>query len=392
MAFFSGRISCLRFRLVGRPPQSSGPALLERLENYAIGKQKATTADGIEIGWIAGDHILDTKFDLAKNIVNDTLQFGLRIDQEKIPSDLIRAYTQVELEGLASENPSGRPSARQKKEAKQMALEKLEKEASDGRYLKRKAIPVLWDTISGEILFGTTSVTAIEHFLGLFQQTFEVGFELLGAGRQGFLLAEPHELTRGIDDASPSPFVPGVTPQDLAWSLDETSRDFLGNEFLIWLWFKTETDDETFPLSDKSDVAVMLAQSLVLECPLAQYGKETITSDGPTRLPEARRAIQSGKLPRKVGMILVRHSHQYELVLHAESLAITGARLPAPESDEDRARLEERVDQLRHLLETLDLLYEAFILERARDQWTKELARMQQWLQETDRPRLTATG
>ena len=67
-------------------------------------------SDGVEAGWIAGDHILDTKFDLAKNIVNDTLQFALRIDSQKVPADLFRAYTAVELEGLAASNPSGRAS------------------------------------------------------------------------------------------------------------------------------------------------------------------------------------------------------------------------------------------------------------------------------------------
>ena len=69
----------------------------------------------------------------------------------------------------------------------------------------------------------------------------------------------------------------------------------------------------------------MLARTLTLECPRGQTGKETIPSDGPTRLPEARRAIQAGKLPRKAGLILVRHDNQYELTLQAETLAVSGA-------------------------------------------------------------------
>jgi hypothetical protein len=130
----------------------------------------------------------------------------------------------------------------------------------------------------------------------------------------------------------------------------------------------------------------------VLECPRGQTGRESITSEGPTRLPEARRAIQAGKLPRKVGLTLVRHDAQYDLTLQAETLAVTGARLPAPEASDDRARLEERVTQLRHLLETLDLLYDAFSQRRAGEAWTKELARMQKWLQWEDRSRLSAIG
>ena len=46
-------------------------------------------------------HILDTDFDLEKNVVNDALHFCLRVDTQKVPADLLRAYTQVELEGLS---------------------------------------------------------------------------------------------------------------------------------------------------------------------------------------------------------------------------------------------------------------------------------------------------
>src|SRR5947209_10659572 len=135
MGFLSGRVNFLRFRVAGRAPKMFGPDHLERLADHVIGKERIVSADGIEAGWIAGDHILDTRFDLAKNIVNDTLQFALRIDQQKVPADLLRAYTQVELEGLAAANPSGQPSARQKREARDQARERLENEARDGRFL-----------------------------------------------------------------------------------------------------------------------------------------------------------------------------------------------------------------------------------------------------------------
>src|SRR5947199_6829715 len=121
MGFFSGRVTCCRYRVSGRSPRAFGPEHLEQLGAHAIGKQRLASADGVEAGWIAGDHILDTRFDLAKNIVNDTLQFALRVDAQKVPADLLRAYTAVELEGLVAGNPSGFPSARQRREARSNA-------------------------------------------------------------------------------------------------------------------------------------------------------------------------------------------------------------------------------------------------------------------------------
>jgi hypothetical protein len=392
MGFFSGRVSFARCRVAGPSPGLFGPEHLERLENAAIGKQRLAAPDGVEAGWGAGGHILDTTFELAKNVVNDTLHFTLRLDSSRIPSDLLRAYTQIELQALAAGNPSGLPSARQKREAREVARERLEEEAKDGRFLKRKMYPVLWDAPSNELLIGTTAVTAVDRLHALFQQTFGCGFEPLTAGRQAFRLAEPRRQTAAVDDATPSVFAPGAAADGVAWLPDEASRDFLGNELLVWLWFLLDADSDAVPLGDGSEAALMVTRTLALECPRGQTGKETITSDGPTRLPEARRALQSGKLPRKAGLTVARHDQQYDLTLNAETLAVGGARLPAPEAADDRGRLEERVGQLRHLLETLDLLYDAFVQKRASDGWPRELARIQKWLQRDERGRLAASG
>jgi hypothetical protein len=78
MGFFSGRVTFGRYRVKGASPGLFGPEHLQRLQTHAIGKQKVASADGVEAGWTAGDHLLDTSFDLAKNIVNDVLHFCQR--------------------------------------------------------------------------------------------------------------------------------------------------------------------------------------------------------------------------------------------------------------------------------------------------------------------------
>jgi hypothetical protein len=93
-------------------------------------------------------------------------------------------------------------------------------------------------------------------------------------------------------------------------------------------------------------------------------------------------------MPRKLGLVLDRQGSQYDLSLSAENLAVSGAKMPAPEETEERARLEERVTQLRHLIETLDLLYDAFGARRHSDSWGKDLAGMQKWLQREERQRV----
>lgn len=384
MGFFNGRVTFVRFRVEGSAPSLFGPEHLEKLAAHAIGKQAAAEKDGTEAGWIAGDDILDLGLDLAKNVVNDTLHCCLRIDTQKLPADLLRSYARAELEALAADNSSGRPSPKQKKEAREAARAKLEAEAQDGRYTRRKAFPVLWDRPSNSLLIGTTSASVLDRVGYLFKETFDCGILPVDVTlRAAALNAE--------SNFRPSPFLSGQSPASVCWVADPASVNYLGNEFLLWLWFTLEGDD-TIPLGDGSTVSVMLARTLVLDCPRGQNGNETIRSDAPTRLPEARRAIQAGKLPRQAGLFLVRHDQQYELTLQAETLTVSGAKLPPSEERDDRLRQEERVGQLRHLLETIDLLVDAFLKRRLSSEWAKELERMQRWLQREERGRLAEAG
>jgi hypothetical protein len=387
MGFFSGRVSFTRYRVTGRSTKTFGPEHLDRLAAHAIGKQRIASADGAEAGWSGGAHLLDTRFDLEKNIVNDALHFALRVDANKPPADLLRAYTEIELQ---AQKTDGRPSLRQRREARQAARERLETEGRDGRFLRRRTYPLLWDAQAGELLVGPMPAPVLGRLSSLFSQTFERQLEAAPAGRRAFLLAEARGQTRGIEDAQPTEFVPGLGSAEIAWVKDDASQDFLGNEFLLWLWFVLEAESDTLALADGSEAAVMLARTLMLECPRGQTGRQTLRSDGPSQLPEARQALRSGKLPRRVGLTLERQGRQYELTLDAESLAVSGAKLPPPESEDDRAVREERVDQVRHLVETLDSIYDAFGQRRLGTRWRKEAARIREWLQKE--PKQTAAA
>jgi hypothetical protein len=82
-------------------------------------------------------------------------------------------------------------------------------------------------------------------------------------------------------------------------------------------------------------------------------------------------------------VILVRQGSQYELTLQAESLAVSGCALPKPEgrpASPHEARIG-RLESIRHLTETLDLLFEAYLTRRTSTNWNDELGRIRRWLQ-----------
>lgn len=378
MGFLSGSVSCLRFKVDGDAP-TFGVPFIESLQENSIGKQKVASEDGSECGWTAGDSILDTSFDLAKNVVNDCLHIAIRIDQHKPPGALFKAYYLADLKVLAANNPSGYPTSKQKKAAKESARERLDQEAKDGRFLRRRTVPVMWDSRNNVLLVGSSSISTLQRLDALFHSTFQRSFKIVSAENLADKLVEG---AISFETITPTQFCGSSDAEtEIEWS-PGTDKNFLGNEFLLWLWWRLAVESNDLTLRDGSVASIMLSKSLSLQCPRGQSGKETLTSEGPSKLPEAICAIRSGKLPRKTGLIINRNNIDYSLAIHAELLGVSGAKLPKSEVEGARARIEERIDNIRYLFETIDLIYEAFLLRRLTDAWAVDAEEVKVWLQQ----------
>ncbi|MCB9852420.1 MAG: hypothetical protein H6819_04940 [Phycisphaerales bacterium] len=397
MAFLNGSVSYARFRVHGGGPKRLDEHLLDKIREHRIGSDKILRSDLEESGWIGGRHLLDVEFDLEKNVLLDCLHFGLRIDAHKPPPDLLRAYEQQEFDALLKEaSGHGTPKfSRIKKEAREAAKGRIESELKEGRYRKQRQFPLFLDTQRDILYVSATTPSVHERLLPLFKNTFGKRLEPLTAGSLAIAWADHHNQSRQLENLEYAAFIPHPENglDSPYWtSHDPAARDWLGNEFLLWLWYTLEEESDTLEMEDNSDAAVMIVKQLALECPWAETGKETITCDGPSRLPESRRAIQSGKLPRKAGMMLSRHGQQYEFTMQAETFNISGAALPKVERDEDaptngdgavdniRVRHEERLEQIRHMAESVDMLFGAFLTRRLRADWNKTRDTIRAWL------------
>jgi hypothetical protein len=391
MGFWTGRVTFTRFQVSGDKPVPFGDPVIDQARAHLIGQHGAPDpADGVSIGWGGGEHMLDVELDGGKNIIDDALHLAIRIDTNKVPGTLLRAYTQIEIDARAQNNPSGIATKIQRQEAKEAAKLRAEAEAADGRFRRRNHFPVLWDGRNNILYAGSTSTNVLDRLQSLFRETFDRTIEPITAG----IVARNLELN--------GPEEPGRRPSNLrerrlgivggtenagysvAWSEDDPdSLDYLGNEFMVWLWHTLQNDGDSVKLADESHVTVMLAKTLTLDCPRGEMGRDHLTDDEPIRLPEAFRALQAGKLPRKAGMVLVRQGADYGLTLQAETLAVTGAALPKPEdrrlSPHD-ARIA-RLEGVRHLAETIDLLFQAYLNRRTSSKWSDELGRIRRWLQ-----------
>lgn len=107
-------------------------------------------------------------------------------------------------------------------------------------------------------------------------------------------------------------------------------RRFVGRELLLWLWFESEIFEATLATKAHGSFGLWLEGRLVLSA-----GQEVTTIKGtiPGQHREAKEALLRGKMPDLAAIHLSWADHDATLTLKAETLGISGLKLPRKEPD-----------------------------------------------------------
>jgi hypothetical protein len=328
--------------------------------------------------------VFDGQFSFEHNVYADAVHFALRLDTNKVPGDVKKAWQIMEEEAVAKNNPSGFISKNQKSEVKDTIRRKMDEDLRSGKFRRSKLLPILWD-LPTQTLFCSATGASFEKLAEIFERTFGLDLQPLTSGSLGLSLLAPKARKRDYEDLRATRFVSGPEGEsqvpDYPWvAKGAEPKDFLGNEFLLWLWHEADARTSHIPI-EKGEVTVFIDKSLDLDCAYGQTGKDTLRGDGPSRMPEARDALRTGKLPRKAGLILDVNRQQYVLTLSGDSMAVGAAKLPdVEEAESPRVFFEERVGLLRDLCTTIDGLFEAFLKVRTTGSWESQVGSIRRWI------------
>lgn len=384
MAFDSGSISFKRFFVSGRSPQRVEETLLGQLAAKAIGADSIQTADHSEIGWATGEHILDTEFDFAKNVVADGLYFALRIDTNKPPTELVRSYQKINEQAMLQATGREFLSKAQRREAREQALARLDSEARSGAFKRMKQIPVFWDLPRNELYFGSAGNAAAESLMLLFRETFDRGVVAASAGEIAARWAAASGESRLFEDCRPAHFVTppeGAGEASVGHSDEGRTNDFLGTEWLTWLWYATHVESPTITTAKSGAVTVLFEKSVQMQCAFRLNGSVAVSSDSPTRLPEALVALSGGKLPVRAAMQIEAQGSTFSFAVRGDAMIFSGVQLPPSEdANSARAVFEDRIAKLRDLIDAGDGLYTAFLKRRLSSKWPQTLSAMRAWI------------
>ena len=388
MGFLTGRMSFERYRVESPEVRKLGEKQVELLSKFAIAQAGEPGLDETRVGFTGGSHLLDSTFAVEKNIFDDVLHCGIRIDTTKVPAALRKAWLQMEVDALTADRPGRRLTKAERQQVNEAVEQRAKDEAGDGRFRRMQSVSVFWDVGQRFLYLGGGGPAATEQCLDLLSRAFKLSLQWLTSGRLAREWCLANDQSASWEAVAPTVFHDAASGA-IAWVSDLSANfDFLGNEFLLWLWWHLEAESDTIGLADGSEVVGMLNRTLSLECPEALSGKETITAESPVRLPEAMHAIGAGKLPRKSGLVVARQDYQHDLVIQAETFSVSGAKCQVSSTDdgEKSDAHEERIAALRHLVETMDLLFAAFCQRRFGKPWKREAEEIRRWLQKKATP------
>ncbi|MDD2389777.1 MAG: hypothetical protein PHP23_08605 [Desulfobacterales bacterium] len=161
---------------------------------------------------------------------------------------------------------------------------------------------------------------------------------------------------------------------------------FLGCEFLTWLWFVIEKEQERFLNKDGKSASLAIGNRIVLEKRIDDDTHESVTIKGDDAgLEEGVLALKKGAVVTQINLVYTEGDFQWKFALTGESLNVTGLKPPETAIVEIKDDIEgavlEKVFLYGKVVELIDRLYQQFIQLRVSDQWDNQLVpQLKQWI------------
>ncbi|MDL2313847.1 hypothetical protein LJC36_02575 [Desulfovibrio sp. OttesenSCG-928-C14] len=158
----------------------------------------------------------------------------------------------------------------------------------------------------------------------------------------------------------------------------------LGQEFLTWLWFRSEVDNR-FRNADGEEFQVFMEQRIVVQGGEGDLVETASVSGAMSELREARLGLTTGKKVTRAQVRLEQDPESWQLTLKAEDFSLGSFKTPkvegkAEKDDDPDAIFFEKMYLFEKGLSFLDALFKVFLDLRMGSGWREEVRDLQKWL------------
>lgn len=165
-------------------------------------------------------------------------------------------------------------------------------------------------------------------------------------------------------------------------------KKFLGQEFLTWLWCKSEQRSGAIDLPGIGDISIVFEKHLLLESGEGESQEKVICQGLQAELHEARTGLRMGKKLEQARIVLGRGEFEWIMTIKASMFDFKSVKTPktmasSEDSDDPMAvegKILEKIGLYEQALQLTDELFRLYLNVRLSSDWEAELARLQAWI------------
>ncbi len=168
-----------------------------------------------------------------------------------------------------------------------------------------------------------------------------------------------------------------------------SEKRFLGQEFLTWLWWKSEERGGSILLPERGDITVVFEKHMLLEYGEGESSEKLVCTGLQAELQEARTGLLMGKKVEQARIQIVHADYEFSFTLAAALMEFRNVRLPKTagtevgntnDPEEIEGMILERIFLFEELVRLVNELFTLFIKIRVSEQWRDELQILRKWV------------
>ncbi len=168
-------------------------------------------------------------------------------------------------------------------------------------------------------------------------------------------------------------------------------KRFIGQEFLTWLWWKSEERGGSVEIPGQGDILVVFEKHMLLESGEGEASEKLICKGLQAELQEARTGLQVGKKVEQARIRLAKGDYEWNFTMAAALMEFRSVKLPktagteqgADNPEEIEGMILERIFLFEELVGLVKELLNVYITLRLSSDWPKELQKIQKWVATT---------
>jgi len=163
---------------------------------------------------------------------------------------------------------------------------------------------------------------------------------------------------------------------------------FLGQEFLTWLWYKSEERGGSIDLPGIGDLTVVFEKHIMLEYGDGDSFEKVICQGLQAELKEAKTGLRMGKKLEQARILLARGEYEWNLTIKASRFEFKSVKTPKTMADSEEAddpdavegRILEKIGMDEEVLHLVDELFRLYLNVRLSASWGAELEKIRGWV------------